>query len=350
MSDTSTDKKSSTEPPAPEVLKAQSDDEAVEEPQTKGTDQKADKAKDKVRLRRGTYRPSHKATFIGLAVVVGVLALNAGVIYFILQGQNSSSSDINQNEVTLSTADLDKLGVSRNPVGNTGQELVVGPNARFSGNVIIGNDVSVAGQLTLNNKLSASDVSVTNLQAGDTSLNSLNVNGDGTVNTLNLRNELAVVGASRLQGPVTISQLLTVNNSVNIIGNLAVGGTISVRNFQASSLVSDTTLTIGGHIITRGSAPGLSAGGALGSNGTVSISGNDAAGTVAANIGVGASSGIVATVTFRKSYASTPRVVVTPIGAGINGVYVNRSANGFSIGVNSAMGPGGYAFDYIVMQ
>jgi len=31
-------------------------------------------------------------------------------------------------------------------------------------------------------------------------------------------------------------------------------------------------------------------------------------------------------------------------------VYVSRTAWGFSIGVNGAVAPGGYAFDYIVMQ
>ena len=149
---------------------------------------------------------------------------------------------------------------------------------------------------------------------------------------------------------VTLGQLLTVNNSVNIVGNLAVGGSISVRNFQASSLISDTTLTIGGHIITRGSAPGASAGPAVGSSGTVSISGNDASGTVAVNIGVGASPGVLANISFKSSYGNTPHVVVTAVGQGPAGVFVNRNSGGFSIGVNNALPPGGYAFDYIVMQ
>jgi hypothetical protein len=31
-------------------------------------------------------------------------------------------------------------------------------------------------------------------------------------------------------------------------------------------------------------------------------------------------------------------------------MYVNRTAYGFSIGVSGALAPGGYAFDYIVVQ
>jgi hypothetical protein len=149
---------------------------------------------------------------------------------------------------------------------------------------------------------------------------------------------------------VTVSQLLTVNNSVNILGSLAVGGTLTVRNFQASSLVSDTTLTIGGHIITRGNAPGVSAGPAVGSNGTVSISGNDAAGTIGVNTGTGAGGGILANVSFRATYGTTPHVVVSIVGAGAGSIYTSRTASGFSVGVNGALAPGGYAIDYIVMQ
>jgi hypothetical protein len=113
--------------------------------------------------------------------------------------------------------------------------------------------------------------------------------------------------------------------------------------------VSDTTLTIGGHIVTRGSAPGVGGGGALGSNGTVSISGNDAAGTVAVNVGAGATGGLIAQVSFRQGYSNTPKIMVTAVGRAMD-LYVNRSASGFSIYTNVALPPGGYAVDYIVMQ
>ncbi len=314
-------------------------------------DSKDPKAKIEIpkRPRRGTYRPSHKATFIGLAVVVAILAINVGVVLFFLKGNSSSDGQGNKDEVILSTDSLDKLGVSKTAVGNLGTELIVGPNSKFLNKVTVGGDVSVAGQLRLNSKFSANDASLTNLQAGNTALQQLNVNGESSLSTLNLRNDLTVTGATKLQGAVTISQLLTVNSSVNITGNLAVGGTLSARSFQASSLVSDSTLTIGGHIITRGLAPSVGGGGALGSNGTVSISGNDASGTVAVNVGVGASSGMLAQVTFRQGYSNTPKVIVTAVGRAMD-LYVNRSASGFSIYSNTALSPGGYAIDYIIMQ
>ncbi len=300
--------------------------------------------------RRGTYRPSHKATFIGLAVVALILAINAGAIVFVLKrSQDADKSQLNENEVTLSSETLDKLGVSRNPVGTEGTELTIGPATTFVNKVTIGKDVSVGGQLTLNSKFSASDASLTKLQAGDTSLNKLTVNTEALINTLNIAKDLTIIGTTKVQGPVTFGQLVTVNNNLNVAGSLAIGGTLTTRNFQASSLISDTTLTIGGHVITRGSAPGVSGGGAVGSNGTVSISGSDAAGTIAINTGVGAGNGLLASVSFHAPYNTTPRVVVTAVGP-MGPLYISRSSSGFSVSVIGAVAPGGYAIDYIVMQ
>lgn len=336
------------EGPQPEVLAPKSGDiDATHEPSSSPDNDAVKKLVDKPR--RVTYRPSHKATFIGLAVVAVILAVNAAILGFVMKSQVSAEAQ-RQGEVTLSTATLDKLGVSRNTVGDVGTELVVNPNSQFNGDVTIAKNVQVSGQLKLNSKFIAGDASLTKLQAGDTSVNKLNINGDATATSLNLRKDLTVAGTTRLQGQVTVSQLMTINNNLNVSGSLAVGGTLSTRNLQVSSFVVDTTLTIGGHVITRGSAPGVGPGPSLGSNGTVSISGNDAAGTVAVNIGAGGGGGILAHVAFRQQYGSTPRVIVTQVGQGGNGVFISRSVGGFSIGVNGSLPPGGYAFDYIVMQ
>lgn len=337
--------------PAPEVLKPQS--ESASENTASGGDSSGHK---KVVLpkksRHGSYRPSHKATFIGILVVVFILIANGGIIYFVLRGQTEGTGKkIDREEVTLSTETLSGLGVRRNNVGDLGTELTIGPNSKFNGTVTIAGDTSVGGQLKLNSKFTASDASLAKLQAGETAVNTLNVNGDTTTNNLNLRKDLNVTGVTRMQGAVTISSVLTAGNNLNVVGNLAVGGLLSVRNFQASSLVSDTTLVIGGHIITRGSAPNVGPGGpALGSNGTVSISGNDAAGTIGVNVGVGASAGALAHVAFRQSYGSTPHVVVTGVGAGMANLYISRSTGGFTVSTTTPVAPGGYAIDYIVVQ
>ncbi|HET7320135.1 MAG TPA: hypothetical protein VFI84_00945 [Candidatus Saccharimonadales bacterium] len=345
MADAPSDQNKTAEPPAPEVLKPR-DGGANSEAATKVP---AEAPKGLKRPRRATYHPSHKATFIGLAVVVAILAVNAGIIAFVLKSQAKSNGTVNQDQVTLSQGSLDKLGLNRSAVGDLGVLLTVGPDAKFNGKLTVGKDVSIGGHLELNNTFTASDANLAQLEAGNTSIQKLNVNGDTTSGSLNLRQDLLVTGTSRLQGPTVMSQLLTVNNNVNISGSVAVGGVLSVNSFHASSMVIDSSFTIGGHFITRGSAPGVSRGSALGSNGSVSISGNDAAGTVAANAGVGATTGSIACVSFVNAYSTIPHVVVSA-SAPLN-VYVGRTAGGFCIYAGNAMGAGnGYAFDYIVEQ
>lgn len=347
---TSGNKDKTTGMPTPEVLKPQSEDSSVSNEAPKAGSPKPAIAK---KLRRGSYRPSHKATFIGLGAIIAILAINAGVIFFIMRSQGGESAQANREEVTLSSESLSQLGVSRNAVGDLGTELIVGPDSRFSGSVTVAGNTSIGGQLQLNSKFTASDASLARLQAGEVSMNRLTVSGDVTMAGLNVGRDLAVAGSGRIQGTLTVGQMLTVTNNLNVSGNLAVGGMLSARGFQASSLVSDTTLVIGGHIITRGPATSVGRGGALGAGDTVSMSGNDTAGTVAIGIASGATrDGHLASVAFRNNFGSTPRVVITPVGRGAGDFYVTRTTGGFNIygRVGVGIGGGTVLFDYIVMQ
>lgn len=329
--------------PAPEVLTVQNDPGETANEVSPGTSSDAKRPATPLR-RRVAYRPSHKATFIGLAVVALILGINAVIISLVMKNQADAKNAVAKNGVTISSEVLDKLGVNRSPVGNAETQLVVGPNAVFNGKVTMAGDATISGQLNLNSKFTASEASLAKLQAGDTQLQQLNVNGDGTVTNLNIRKDLQVAGLARIQGQLTVDQLTTINNNLNVAGNLAIGGSLSVRNFQVS------TLTVTGHLLSSGSAPGVVAGGAVGNNGTVSISGNDTSGTVAVNTGTGAGNGLLAQVSFREKYTNTPHVVVTPIGHSVPGMYINRTSSGFSISVDGVMPPAGYAFDYVIVQ
>lgn len=336
--------------PAPESLNAKRD-ELAKDPSVAEAEPRREASPK--RVRRGSYRPSHRATFIGLAVVIIILGVNAGVITFLLKAQDKKIQSAT-GQVTISQDALNKIGVNQNPVGDSGIILTVNPNAKFNGNLQVAGNLSIGGFLNLNKALTVSTANITQLQAGNTSLQQLNVNGDGTVSNLNVRSQLTVTGTTHFQGPVTLGNLLTVQGGLNVSGNLAVGGTLAVGNFHTSSLVSDFGLTFGGHVITQGSAPGVSPGNSscLGSNGTVSISGNDAAGTVDVNVGVGSNCGgdaVVAYVSFRSGYTNIPKVVVTAVGPGADNVYVDPSTGGFDIGVSS-ISNGGHEFDYIVEQ
>lgn len=332
--------------PKPEVLEARHDDTTEHHDEAASTKEPEKNTSDipKPAPRRNAYRPSHKGTFVGLMVIVIILVINVGVIMFIMRQQTDADAAAQKESVMLSGEVLNTLGVSRNPVGNAETLLTIGPNTVFNGKVTAGADVTIGGQLTLNSKFTAGDASLTNLQAGNTQVQELNINGDGTVTNLNIRRDLQVAGATRVQGQLTVNQLTTINNNLNVAGNLSIGGSLSVRNFQVGQL------TVGGHLLSTGAAPGVSSGGGVGSSGTVSISGNDTAGTVAVNTGTGAGNGVLAQISFRTNYTNTPHVLVTPVGRPVPNLYVNRNATGFSISVSGALPPGGYAFDYMVVQ
>ena len=335
----------SSQSPAPEALHPQAEAPVPDQ-------SAADAAKAPLKSRHYAYRPSHKATFIALIVVVGILAINAGIIAFIIMKGQSKVNKLAQGQVIVSQGVLNKLGVSDNPIGDQGIQLQVNPDAKFNGKVQVAGDMNIAGKLSLNQPFTAPSANFNQLQAGKVAFSDIDVNGNGTLTNLNIRDQLVVNGVTRLQGTTTVSNLFTVENSENVRGNLSVGGVLSINTLHLSSLAVDTTLSVGGHILTSGQSPSATGGGsALGSNGTVGISGNDQAGTISVNIGVGASTGTLANVTFHLPYGSTPHVVITGIGKGMGSIYVaSRNANGFSVGTDTALSPGGYAIDFIVAQ
>lgn len=346
MENPSSEQKQQTAP-APEVLKTRSgnDETRVVPPGS----QPVAKTEKSSRLRLRSFRPSHRATFIGASVVVLILAVNVVVFVVLLRKQAQNDLD-KKGQVTISSAELSRLGINRSSIGSRGVELIVAPDAQFKGKLSVAGGTNISGQVVLTSKLSGTDASLTQLQAGNTQLSQLNVNGDSTLSNLNLRRDLVVAGSTNLQGPVTLSQLLTVTNNINVVGNLSVGGILTVNNFSARSLTSTSSLTVGGHIITSGATPFVSGGSALGSNGTVSISGNDTAGVVSINIGVGGGAGTLANITFRTQYGGIPRVVITPVGVGANFYLSTVSTTGFSMAVSSGLPPGGYRLNYIVVQ
>ena len=333
--------------PEPEVLKSRSSEDS--KPKGEESTETVTSKKGRLSNLRAKYHLSHKATFFGIVAVVVILLINVAIVWFVIRGQSESGEDDVGDNVVINQEVLDGLGVNRSAVSDLGAELRVGPNARFDKQVQIAGQTTIGGELILNDVLSANDASFANLQASQATLDELNVNGDGSFSNLIARNDVTVAGTSRLQGTTTVSGLLTVENSASVAGNLNVGGTLSVNSLQTGSLTIDSALILGGKIISNGAAPSVSSGPAAGSNGSVSISGNDTAGTVGFNAGAGAGSGIVARVSFRSSYPTTPRVVITPVG-NVGSFYISRNSSGFSIGVGNAVAPGGYAFDYIVVQ
>lgn len=308
---------------------------------------------DKIEKKRhnSIYKPSHKATFIGLSVVIVILAINAAVVLLLLNTQNSKNKLLNDKGVSISTSVLSKLGVNSSQLGNSNEQLTVDPNALFNSGLTVAGNVKVGGQFHLNSTFFASGANLNQLQASNSTLNNLNVSGNATETNLSIRGKVAIQGAATFQNNVTIGQILSVDNSAAVASNLSVGGELTANTIATNNLILSGSFVFGSHIQTSGYAPTVGPGGqALGSNGTVSINGNDASGTIDINIGVNASSGLLARVAFHNPYSSFPRIVITPVGIGANFYLTNVSNRGFNINVNGSLPTGGYSINYLVEQ
>ena len=233
---------------------------------------------------------------------------------------------------TLTQDALKQLANSDATVGDSGQTLTVQGNAIFSGQVLVQKDLNVAGTIRLGKELSVPQLTVsgaTNL--ADTQVNSLQVANASTFQgTVTIQHDLNVGGSSSFSGPVTAGQIT--------VTKLIMSG--------------NATLEVPNHIAFTGASPSRSTNGSvLGSGGSASVNGSDTAGTVNINTGNGPVSGCFITVTYNKAFATTPHVIVTPVGSGAGGMnwYINRNTTSFSV-CSASTPPSNqvFAFDYFV--
>lgn len=274
-----------------------------------------------------------------ISSVVGLLAfillVGAG-IGFVIGLTRTQPAPKGPTITNLSEEDIRKLTDLGTNLGTSNQTLNVGANALFRGKADVAGDLSVGGRFNAN---------------GPVTLSQLNITGTTALTGLNVGSNLIVGGTTTLQRSLTVNDLATFARGINVNGTASVGalnaGTIAVGNISISG-----PLTIG-HLSTQGPTPTISTGSGVGAGGTVSISGNDTAGTLNINTGSGTSAGILANVTFRAGYTGTVHVLLSPLtGAAASlPAYVTRTSTGFTVRVDSAPPTGAvFAFDYFVTQ
>jgi len=262
----------------------------------------------------------------GFIVVVGL-----GII-FIAYSQSKKSSSTNTIQTqSLSKSTLEQLANNDATVGNSKSILNVQSSAVFAGQVLVKQNLEVAG----------------NLQIGGTvAISNIAVSGTSQLGQVTVSKNLAVTGDTAIQGSSTIGKSLQVN------GNGSFGGTLTAPQIATSSLQLNGDLTLTHHINIGGGTPSHSGGSALGSGGSASVGGSDTAGSITINTGGGPAAGCFVTITFTKGFAATPYVLVTPIGSAAGGLayYVNASPTGFSI-CDASPPPAGasFGFDYFVV-
>jgi hypothetical protein len=206
------------------------------------------------------------------------------------------------------------------------------------GKLQVTGDVDVAGKINAANPMT---------------LAGLEVAGDSKLSAAELSSNLRVAGTSVLQGDVTALGLLSVGSNLNVAGSGSFGGSLSGNQLNVKAANISGPLTLSGHLASAGVTPSLATGTAVGSAGNGSISGNDTAGTVVFNTGGAPPAGVLGSISFRQSYATTPKVMLTPTSPGAASLqfYVTKTTGGFTINVITPPSAGNnYSFDYFVSQ
>ena len=227
---------------------------------------------------------------------------------------------------------IDQLISGESNVGTIDQTLTVAANAIFEGKILVKGSLDVAGSINV---------------GGPLSLPGITVSGESEFEDVNVTNNLSILGSVSVQGTLTVQGALNVNN------DLSVAGTISANEISADKVEFTGDLQLTRHIDTGGGTPAITRGGSVGAGGTVSISGNDVSGTVTINTGGSPSSGILASITFRSAYNTTPNVQITPANAASGGLnyYVTRSSTTFNVGNSGAPAASTtYMFDYFIVE
>lgn len=268
-----------------------------------------------------------------LLLFVFLLVIAGSIAFITFQKSQEKPPKPNIASQNLSTKDLQDIANSNATVGNTGQTLTIQGDAIINGESLLRSNLAVAGSLKL-----GGDVSAVNLIAsgsanlGPTQANSLQVAGITTIN-----------GATTLQ------------NNLNVGGSASIGSALSAPSITTTKLTisGNGGLSVPNHISFPGTTPARTSidHNALGGGGSATITGSDTAGTIQINTGNGPQPGCFVTVTFARPFASTPHVIMTPVGSGAGKVqyYVTRTTTQMQIcSDNSAPGNQRFAFDYFV--
>jgi hypothetical protein len=263
----------------------------------------------------------------GLIIVIAVAVISVG--YFQGQKKDTVSTVVSQ---TLNQKALDQLASASTVVGDPKQVLAVQSNAVFNGKVLVRGSLEVAGGLQVGGTLSLQDVKIS---------------GTAIIDTVQINKNISVGGDSAISGTSSVQRSLQVN------GGGTFGGPISAPQLTTSVLQLNGELTLTKHITAGGASPSRTNGPALGSGGTSSVGGSDTAGSISINTGSGTSAGCYLSITFAQKYNSTPRVIISPVGADAGGLsyYVTRTTTGFSVCSTTAATAGAtFAFDYFVVS
>ncbi len=261
-----------------------------------------------------------------------LLLVVSGGIVLVTYLANKRAQDGKIETQSLTSDTLQQLATTDVTVGQPKQVLNVQSNAVFAGKVLVRDTLEVAGAIKVGGSLTVPGITV----SGNSIFEQLQVNSD-----------LAVQGNSSVQGQLAVQKNLTV------AGSGTFGGPLSAPSITVNALQLNGVLTITKHFAVGGSTPSRSTGSALGSGGTVALSGSDTAGSININTGSSPAAGCFLTVNFSDKYNTTPVVSVTPVGSSAAGLnyYITRNTSNFSVCTTSTPpGNASFGFDYWIVE
>jgi len=277
--------------------------------------------------------PKRLFNFVNLYLVIFILllVLAAGGIFAAVKFNDKNSNSGTSKTDSLTSKQISDLKNNTTLVGDAQQTLDIQGNSIFEGQVLMRNNLDVAGSIKI---------------GGSLSLPAITVGGTSNFGQIHVNDQLSVSGNTILQGT------LTAQKGLNVTGQSSFGS-LSASQITVSNLQLTGDFVISRHISANGGTPGRSGGSALGAGGTASVSGSDTAGTVTVSTGGGPGAGCFITMNFVNRFNTTPHVVISPSNssAGTLQYYTNRSNTNFSICTASApSGSTTYLFDYIVFD
>ena len=208
-----------------------------------------------------------------IAIVIAIVAIT---------NNHNSTATTTSNISALTQSQLEKIANNSGTtsVGTANQVLNIAASTIFGGQVLIKQDLDVAGSIKI---------------GGSINLPAISVLGTGTFQALQT-SKFTVTGDSSLQGNVNIGQALTV------AGATTFSGAVSANQLTVQTLNLNGDIVIDHHIDTGGLTPSRTPGNALGNGGTVSVNGSDTAGTITINTGSSPAAGCFVTVVFGKAF------------------------------------------------
>jgi hypothetical protein len=269
------------------------------------------------------------ALFVFLVIAGGVIG------YFYAQSRKPTPAPKSPTVQNLSQDEINKLSEVGANLGTAGQTLNIGANALFRGKAEVTGDLTIGGRLNAN---------------GPVTLSQLNITGTTAATGLNVGSNLIVSGTTTLQKSLTVNDLTSINSNLNVSGQISASG-LTTNSLTVHTISITGPLTIA-HLATGGPTPFFAAG-AVGSGGTISISGNDTAGTININTGSGPSADItLMTITFRAAYPAAPHVLLSPrtSGAAQAEAYVVSAGANFRVLAHTPPAGSTLSFDYFVTQ